>query len=428
MFENVQITTLPNGSRIATSAMPGVNSCSVSFSVAMGSRCEKASEAGWSHFVEHMLFKGSAKRPTQKELIRPLERIGGLHNAYTGCETTSAEACVPAHGTAIALDVLGDMIAHPQFPADKIDVERKVIVEEIKRGFDNPSARTAQISREALWPKHPLGRQIVGTEKSLSSITAEALHAFHAKHYTSRGALVVAAGKLEHDSIVEWVRPFLESLPDAPATTFQAASRAGAVQPVVMERRDTQQAQVSISTRCFGHGDPRRYALYLLSAILGGGISSRLFRSIRDRHGLAYDIHSYPLPYSDTGAFHVRGGFDSARLEKAIALCGRELRKVAQKPVGKQELSDAKERYASTLLVAGETTFAQASLLEQSIHDFGRVVSPEEEVEQMRAITREDIQALAAEIFRPENMTLALVLPAECKADPEALRRALVAG
>ena len=291
MFENVKITTLPNGARVATSAMPGVNSCAVGIGIPMGSRREKAAEAGWSHFVEHMVFKGSAKRPTRAEIVRPLERIGGDSNAHTGFEWTTFEARVPAAEAATAVDVLGDMVAHPLFPAAELEKERKVVLEEIKQRFDT----------------------ISGFPGTLAGADAENLHAFHRSNYSARGALVVAAGNLEHDRIVELARPFLEALPDVPGPRARPASRCRPPEPLAVERRDAQQAHLSISFRCPGAGDSGRFALDLLSFVLGGSMSSRLFRTVRDRHGLAYAIHALPIRNSDAGGFHVRASVGRSR-------------------------------------------------------------------------------------------------------------------
>ncbi len=428
MFENVKITTLPNGARVATSAMPGVNSCAVGIAIPMGSRREKAAEAGWSHFVEHMVFKGSAKRPTRAEIVRPLERIGGDSNAHTGFEWTTFEARVPAAEAATAFDVLGDMVAHPLFPAAELEKERKVVLEEIKQRFDSPSLRIGQLARAALWPDHPLGRPISGFPETLSGADSENLRAFHRSNYSARGALVVAAGNLEHNRIVELARPFLEALPDVPVPRARPASRCRPPEPLAIERRDAQQAHLSISFRCPGAGDSGRFALDLLSFVLGGSMSSRLFRTVCDRHGLAYAIHALPIRNSDAGGFHVRASVDPARVEKALALCGRELRKIAEKPVGIRELADAKSLVANAMLLVGEHSGEQRVILDRSLTTLGVVEAPEEVAARFAAVSREEIRAAAEAILRPENGSLALILPNDCKADPEQLREALFNG
>lgn len=428
MFEHVQITTLPNGAKIATSAMPGVNSCAIGINVEMGSRRERADQSGWSHFVEHMVFKGSAKRSSKSEIVRPLERIGGEYNAYTGIEGTLFETRVPAAHAATAFDVLGDMVARPLFPEGEIEKERKVVLEEIKRTFDNPAARVAQLARTALWPDHPLGRPVTGSPETLAPADAESLRAFHRSNYVSRGVLVVAAGNVEHDRIVDFSRSFLEALPDAPTPTSRPAVDCGPVVPISVERRDTKQAQLSVSFRCPGERDDRRFALALLGHVLGGGMSSRLFRAIREKEGLAYAIQSYPLMFSDAGCFQIRAAVDPARVETAVALCGRELKSVAGVSVEENELCDAKNLTSNALLLAGETSCEQRDLLEESLTMLGVVEKPEERAARFRAVTREEIRTLAADLFKPENCALALILPNDCKADPSKLREALFNG
>lgn len=428
MFENAQITTLPNGARIATSAMPGVNSCAVSIGIPMGSRREKAAEAGWSHFVEHMAFKGTEKRPTYADVVRPLERIGGDFNARTGFEWTTFEARVPAGEAATAFDVLGDMAAHPLFPETEIGKERKVILEEIKRNFDSPSLRLSCMVQAALWPGHPLGRSIAGVPETLARVDSESLRAFHRSNYAARGTLVVAAGNLEHDRIVDLARPFLEALPDVPPARPRPASRCRAAEPLAAERKDVKQAQLSISFRGPGIHDERRFALGLLSYLLGGGPTSRLFREIRERRGLAYSIYAHAAGHSDAGSFHVRAAVDPARLGKAIALCGRELRRMAERPVSARELADAKTLTSNALLLVGETSGDQRDILDGAVATLGRVEAPEERAARFRAVTREEIRAVASDIFRPDNCTLGLILPNDCKADPEKLREVVFNG
>lgn len=425
MFEHVRITTLPNGAKIATSAMPGVNSCAVSVFVPTGSRHERKSEAGWSHFAEHMAFKGSERYPSRRAIVRALDRFGGNYNASTGRERTRYEACVPARGTATALGVLGDIASRPLLPEGEIGKERKVILEEIKQAADDPQIRLSQIVSAALWPRHPLGRTVAGTPDSIAPIDAEGLRAFHRAHYASRGTMVLAAGKLEHERIVDLARPFLEALADATAPSFLPASRCRAPEPVAIERRDVKQALVSVSFRHLRFADERLYALYLLSGVLGEGVGSRLFRRIRDRHGLAYSIHSCPGLSSDANTFHVRAEVDAANLEKALVLCGRELRAMATASVGRRELADKKTEFENSLLLVGETSQSQRNNLESSLATWGTVVALETHAARYRAVASEEIRTLAAELFRPKNCTLGLILPHDCKADPEKLREAL---
>ena len=428
MFENVMITKLENGVCVATSEMAGVNSCSVCFSMPMGSRREKASEAGWSHFAEHMAFKGTAKYPTSAAINRALDRIGGYHNAATTDIRTSFHTRVPAMWTAKAVDVLGDMVANPAFPAAEIEPERKVVLEEIKMLHDDPSRRIGLLAKAAFWPGHPLGLPIIGNEESLSHITAEALRDFHRRHYTAKGAMFVAAGKLNHDQIIDMVRPVLLALPGGSETSFRPASRCRPVNSLVFEYRDVKQTHLRISFRAPRAADGRRAHMLMLADILGGGMGSRLFRTVRNKHSLAYSIWAGAELAVDFAKIYVAAEVDAARIEKAVSLCGREIRKLADKPVSRRELDDVKNMRINGALLLGEGSEVQQRLLEYSVGTLGRVETTAQEIAGYESVTAEEVQSLASEIFRPENCSLALILPKDCKASPEKLREALING
>ena len=429
MLENVKITKLENGACVATSAMQGANVCHLGFHIPMGSRREKASEAGWSHFAEHMALQGSEKYPSSKIVNLIMERLGGQYNAATSKLWTKYYAHVPAYGINTAIDVLGDAVAHPRFMQSEIEKERRVILEEMKMDNDDPSCRFYNVASAGLWPRHPLGRPIIGTPKSIAGIDAESLKAFHRSRYTSRGAMFIAAGKVDHDEIVERVRPVFNALSDAPEPRYRPAPMDWPVKPVVVEYCDESQATFQISFRGVTGADPRRYAQKLLASILGGDSSSRLFRSVRDRHGLAYSISADFGFYSDHGEFCVSAGVSPESLEKVLSLCGRELKELIRKPVGWEELARRREKFASLSIILNEDSGeVEYSVLDMCLKVYKKIVRPEEEEARIRGITATELQALAAEIFRPENCSLALSLPRGCKASPEKLREALLNG
>ena len=421
MLGDIQITALPNGCRVVTSAMPGVDSFSLCFDAGTGGRFERPAEGGFSHFLEHMLFKGSRKRPSTKALSQPLERVGGQFNAYTAAEHTCFHAVVPADAAALAADVLGDMFAHPLFDPGEIGRERKVVLEEIKMYHDDPASHAADLSLAGLWPRHPLGRPILGTPRTLAAADHDALAAYHRRRYTARGAIVAAAGRLEHGRVVDLVRPFAEALSAGPAPTCAAASRAPAPAPVVADLRETQQVQAVVSFRSFGRTDPRRSAATVLCHVLGGGLTSRLFMSVRERHGLAYSISSANQSFRDTGAFQVYAGLDAARAAQGLALVARELRAVARKGLGRRELADARSALAGMQRLGGETSPSQMAWILSKLRWFGYVETPDEVVERLRAVTADEVQELAVDLFRPENLSLSLVMPRGGKDTPETL-------
>ena len=425
MLGNIETTELPNGCRVVTSAMPGVDSVSLCFDAGSGGRFERPAEGGFSHFLEHMLFKGSARRPTTRALSRPLERVGGQFNAYTSSEHTCFHATVPADAVSLAADVIGDMFAHPLFDADEIGHERMVVLEEIKMYHDDPASHAADISLAGLWPRHPLGRPLLGTPHTLARAGHDALAAFHRARYAARGTVVAAAGKLEHARVVDLVRPFAEALRAGPAPSCVPASRAPAPAPVVADLRETQQVQAVVSFRSFGRADPRRSAMTVLNHALGGGLTSRLFMSVRERHGLAYSISSGHQSFRDAGAFQVYAGLDAARAAKALALVARELRAVAEKGLGRRELADAKSALSGMQRLGGETSQSQMSWILSRLRWFGRVETPDEVVARIRAVTADEVQALARDLFRPENLSLALVMPRGGTDAPDTLLAAL---
>ena len=429
MLENVKITKLENGACVATSARAGSNACRLGFYIPMGSRREKASEAGWSHFAEHMVLQGSKKYPSSKIVNRIMERFGGQYNAATSKLWTKYYAHVPAYGMSTAIDVLGDAIAHPLFIQSEVEKERRVILEEMKMIEDGPGREFYNFAQAGLWPRHPICRPIIGTPKSIAAIDTESLKSFHVTRYTSRGAMFIAVGNVDHDEIVERVRPVFDALSDAPEPRYRPASLDWPVKPVVVKYCDKAQATFQISFRGVSGADPRRHAQKLLASILGGDSSSRLYRSIRDRHGLAYSVYADAGSYTDYGAFSVSAGVSADSIEKALSLCGHELKELIRKPVGRENLARRREKFASLSIILNEDSGeVEYSVLDMCLKVYKKIVRPEEEVARIRSISAAELQALAAEIFRPENCSLALSLPRGCKASPEKLREALLNG
>lgn len=429
MFENLKITKLENGACVATSAMKGANVCHLGFHIPMGSRREKVLEAGWSHFAEHMILRGSEKYPSQKIINRILGRFGGHKNAETSGLWTSFYAHIPAYGIRKTIDVLGDAIAHPLFSQPDIETERNTILAEIRMMKDYSSSRLSQLVNESLWPGHPISRPIIGTSKSIASIDAKSLKAFHRARYTSRGAMFIAAGKVDHDEIVERVRPVFDALSDAPEPRYRRASLDWPIIPVAVDRWDESSAGFMISFRGVMDSDPRKHAQTLLANILGVGSSSRLFRSVRERHGLAYVVGAYFGAEKDHGTIVISASVSPDSIEKVLALCGHELRELASKPVGRQELSFQREKFASIAILGNEANCeGEYNILKGCLENHRKIEGIDAEVERIRSTSASDLQSLAAEIFRPENCSLVLSLPRNCKVSPEKLREVLFNG
>ena len=264
------------------------------------------------------------------------------------------------------------------------------------------------------------GRPILGTPASLARATSDSLRAYHRSRYTARGTVIAAAGKLEHARFVELVRPFAERLPAGPAPRFVPAAKARPPERLSFERRETQQVQAVLSFRGIPYGDPRKSAMSVLSQILGRGLTSRLFMTVRERHGLVYSISSEPGYFADAGVFQVYAGIDPARSVRALALIGRELRRIAREAPGRAEVRRAIHALVGAQRMGGETSSSQMSWIRDKVRNLGRIETPQEVIDRISRVTPDEVRALAAEIFRPGRLSLALVMPREQRDTPEA--------
>ena len=423
MLDDVKVTTLGNGCRIATSRIQDTESVAIGFFARVGSRCESPAESGHSHFLEHMLFKGSAKR-SARAISQDIESRGGNTNAYTNYEGTVYYAVAPYDAEALALDVLGDMYAAPRLlPAD-VDKERGVILEELNMYFDQPDERASDLLREGLWSRHPLGRLILGSAASLKATTAESLRSYHAAHYNAAGTVIAAAGKVEHDRFVEKASRYAQRLPAVKPARFKAATGASPRQPLLVDQRETEQVNAAVGFRICGRDDPRRQALGLLNIILGGNMSSRLFQTMRERHGFAYSVFSFASLHHETGALQIAAGLDRKRSVKAMAVCGGILARLASTPMPKAEFERARQYALGSLRIGLESARSHMSWVGNGL-TYNRLQTPAQIIAEIQSVKPEDVQAVAAEFFRPENMTLALVMPREDMPAPEAHRDAL---
>lgn len=418
MLDDVAITTLPNGTRVITSAMPHVESVSVGIWTAVGGRHERAAESGLSHFLEHMVFKGTARR-SARQISQAVEGRGGYLNAFTQQENTCYYARVPAEALGLALDVLADMATAPRLAPDDVERERTVILEELAMYRDQPDAHVFDLASDALWSRHPLGRPLIGTKATLTAVTRESLDAFRSRHYTAGATVFAAAGKLDHDAFVAKVRAYAEQLPALPPPRFRSATAATPQRPLVSELREIEQVHLVAAFRAFGRHDPRRHALRLLNVVLGENMSSRLFQSLRERRGLAYSIASSLQLHADTGALLVGAGFESARATKAAALCVDELRRLCDRPVGRAEFERARDYVLGQLRLGLETPESQMTWLGETLLGYGRFVHPDETEAGCRAATPHDVQSLAQGLFGEGRATVAAIVPKGLAGTPE---------
>lgn len=425
MIGKIQQTSFPNGSRVVTSQMDSVESVSVCIGFGVGSRHEKLLENGYSHFLEHLLFKGSERYPSSKAISQPIESIGGQLNAYTSLEWTQFFAVVPFDGVSTALDVLSDMVLHPIFDQEKLELERKVVFSEMSLSHDDDADYLNDQAWENAWPGNALGRPILGSREVLAKATAEKLHTYRQSHYTAGGVIVAAAGKIEHERFVEMVRPFLEQLPPGAVPGYRRIRNPPPMPRLFCERRDATQVQSILTFRSIPYSDKQQAEQTLLAMLLGGSSTSRLFQSLRERSGLAYTVSCLPLSLSDCGAFQFFAAFNPDGSKKAMRLLAKELQAVCRKPIPAREFDQVLSRCIGGRRISGESSQSQMRQISMSTRLLGRVESTDEICERLRAVTPKSLHEFAANLFRPDNLSLSLILPEKEKKTGEELLEAL---
>lgn len=411
-----QKTTLDNGLRILTQSMPHTRSVSALFLVGVGSRYEADTESGSAHFVEHMVFKGTDKRPTAYEIARAIEEVGGVFGAGTGRDTTVFWVKVAEPHLPIALDVLVDMLRHPRFDARELEKEAQVIIEEINLSLDTPSDLVCLLAYEQLWPDHPLGRDIAGTRESVLALKRDALMGYLARHYAPNRTVVSLAGNLKHDDIVARVVEYLGNWQPADTVSFVPAPDSYTMPRLNVCCRETEQTQIHISVPGLPLSHPDRFALRLLNVVLGEGMSSRLFQEIRERRGLAYSVDAFAEMLSDTGVVGMCAGVSPAQAVNTVNALLAEWDRLRQEPVPAHELHKAKEYLKGRMLLAFEDSAAYASWWGRREINNQPLESPDEIVARLDAVTPQAIQSVAQELFQGEKLNLVVVGPFQEKA------------
>src|SRR5207244_1353176 len=325
-----RVQALPGGARLVTETMPERHSTSLVFMFCVGSRLEDERLAGASHFIEHLFFKGTRRRPSPKEIAEAIEGVGGFINASTDKELTAYWARVPSEHMALGLDVLSDIVANSRLDPADVERERMVILEELRMYQDQPQDYVQNLFEELIWPDHPLGRDIAGTEESVSRLTRDDILEYADAHYRLPNMVVGAAGSLDVEETIDLVARGLSLRAEADGAVAAAAPLPLESPRVLVRRRDTEQAHVCLGTRALSYMDPDRYALDLLNTVLGEGMSSRLFLNIRERLGLAYDVHSFTQKHRDTGYLGVYIGVDPNKAVDAVNAVMAELRSLAE--------------------------------------------------------------------------------------------------
>jgi predicted Zn-dependent peptidase len=412
-----QKTTLPNGIRVVTGPMTGVKSASLIFYYGVGSRYEPPAISGVSHFLEHMVFKGTERRPHPMLISQEVEGVGGILNAATGRESTNYWAKVPSTHFELAFDVLADILRNSVIDAAELDKERSVIFEEIRSIQDSPEELVHEVIDEVVWGDQGVGRSIAGTEESVGHVDRDGMLDFWRRNYGPDRLVVAAAGDLEHETVVELTERFFGDL-EAPARPDEWADTLDTQQEprVRLVERETEQAHLCLAMPALPYTTERRYVQSTIEAILSSGMSSRLFQEIRENRGLVYSVYGYFRPYADVGQGVVYAGTDLERVEETISATVGELRKLRDLPVPEEELRRTKDLRKGRLLMGLEDSRSVAAWIGSQEATYGEIKTPEQVMERIEAVTVAEVQELSRELFRNERLSLALVGPYENEA------------
>ena len=402
----IRVTTLPSGLIVVTERMDRVETVSLGAYVASGTRNETAAENGVSHFLEHMAFKGTERR-TASAIAEEIEAVGGHINAYTAREQTAFYVKVLKEDTALGADIIGDILTHSTFDRDELERERGVILQEIGQANDTPDDIVFDHFQETAYPGQPMGRPVLGTEEIIRGMPRDALLTYMRRHYTTGNTVVAAAGNLQHDQILDLVQRHFADLPTEKVPAIEPGLYEGGE---FREERDLDQVHIVLGFPSVAYAHPDYYPTMLLSTLLGGGMSSRLFQEVREKRGLVYSVYSFTAPAMDGGLFGIYAGTGESEAAELMPVTVEELRKV-QHDVTEAELNRARAQVKAGLLMSLESTGSRCEQLARQIQVFGRVIPTAETVGRINAVTIAEVEAAASRIFR-STPTLAAMGPA----------------
>jgi len=403
-----QKTTLDNGLRIITVTMPHTRSVSICIFIGVGSRYETEAEAGVSHFIEHLLFKGTPKRATARAISEAIEGVGGILNGGTDKELTLYWCKVAQPHFELALDVLADMLLHSKFDSQDIEKERQVIIEEINMSKDSPAQRVDMLIDQLLWPEHPLGRDIAGSKESVAAITRQVMLDYQQGQYLPSNTIVTIAGNMQHQEMVTAVNQVIGSWTNQRERSGYLAYKEQPAQRLYVETKDTEQAHLCLALPGLSLFHPKRFTLDLLNVILGEGMGSRLFSEIRDKLGLAYSIHSYVDHFLDSGSVTVSAGVEPKNLLTVIKAILEQL-SLLREIVPESELSKAKELSKGRLLLRMEDSRNVAGWVGGQEILTERILSVDQVISIIDAITADELKQLAQELLVGNQLRLAVV-------------------
>ncbi len=406
-----EIDTLDSGLRVVTTPVPTAQSVSVNVFVGVGSRAEERRINGLSHYLEHMMFKGTERRKTAIEIAEAVEGAGGILNAYTSQELTCYWNQVPFDKLPLAMDVLADMMLRSLIDKEELDRERTVVQQEIQRAHDQPGAWAGHLLSEACFGNQPLGWPVAGTVETVKEMQRDTFVHHIGTWYVPQNMVLSVAGNTTHHEVVANARKLFEGLdgvrpPDVPEVSGGIPER-----NVVVEAREIAQSNLGIALRAVSRLDPERYAATILNAVLGRGMSSRLFKEVRERRGLAYSVGSGLTRYQDTGVLSISAGVSPEHVAETTKVIKQELMKLVQEPVGAEELTKARDYTIGSFRLGLETSMALAQRAGEYLLMLGEIESIEEVVARLEAVTSDDVQRVAQRLFRDDNLSMSLVGP-----------------
>ena len=401
-------TTLKNGIQVITEEVPNVHSVSIGIWVEAGSRNESRKENGISHFIEHMLFKGT-KRRSARQIAKEIDSVGGVLNAFTSKEFSSFYAKVLSAHLPVALDLLFDLYLNSTFSSEEMEKERQVIVQEISMVEDTPDEYIHDLFSESFWPRHPLGFPILGRLETIGQMNRARLKEFFVHHYLEVEPIIVAAGKLKHEDLLHPVEKMLGRV--SPRSKRRLSRPPRPHPQIFVKNRKLEQVHLLLGTQGLSATHPKRYVFSILNTVFGGGMSSRLFQEIREDRGLAYSVYSFLSSFKDSGMMGVYVGTGEETLSPVLKIILREMKKLAEDALKPKELRSAKEQLKGNLLLSLESTDSRMGRLAKSQIYFSRFIPTEEIIAGIEQVTGDEVADLARQLFPPESLSLTVLGP-----------------
>lgn len=401
-------TKLDNGLRVISHFMPDRNSVSLGIWVDVGGRYESKEESGISHFIEHIVFKGTKNR-TCTQIKQAIEGVGGNLNAFTAEEFTVFLTKIPYKYFFQGLDILSDMALNPLLKQEDIEREKIVIYEEIKMYLDLPMHYVHFLLSQLLWPEHPLGRFLAGSIESVQTITKEKILDYHQKHYFPQNIVIAAAGNIEHKDTIEQCQKIFSNLQNKDKGSFLPAADKQKKSQFNFFSKQTAQSHLCFGFPSFSRNHPQHYTLKILDIILGANMSSRLYQEVREKRGLVYEIGSQTQEFQDSGLFSISAGVEDKNLEETLKVIKDELEKIKQEKIKQEELKRAKEFFRGQLLLGLENTSNYMLAMGEELISLNRVFSTQRILEEIDKITAEDLQEVSRQIFKKEKLNLAVI-------------------